>query len=344
MNVEARDAARARQGQLTKPPGSLGALEDVAVTLAGIQGVELPQSRPAAALIFASDHPVTCHGVSAYPPSVTSAMMANFAGGGAASTVFAANLGVSLSVFDVGVASSYPPSDFVRQSEIAGTAGDLRTEDALDREAFEAAWRSGAVAIEQLESDVRVVLFGEMGIGNTTPAAALSAALLGRPAIDLVGPGTGVEGEALENKRRVVQDALDRVGPLDPAAGLEALRRLGGRELVAIAGATTAAVERGMAVLVDGFIVTAAVLAAVRAKPEVRDGLLFAHRSMEPGHRTLLEDLEADALLDLGLRLGECSGALAALPLLDLACAMHAGMATFEEASIEGPVEEEAGS
>lgn len=344
MNSAAQEAAERRQQQLTKPPGSLGALEDIAITLAGIQGLERPSSRPAAALLFAADHPVTRHGVSAYPPSVTGAMMANFAGGGAASTVFARALDVPLQVVDVGVDSEYPPSATVRRAPRAGEAGDLRTEDALDAEAFEAAWSAGVDAIDGLPEDVRVVLLGEMGIGNTTPAAAVSAALLGRPAADLVGPGTGVAGEALENKRQVVEDALSRVGPLEPSAGREALLRLGGRELAAIAGAATRAVERGVAVLVDGFIVTSAVLAAVRAEPGVRDGLLFAHCSQEPGHRALLEALDARALLDLGLRLGEGSGALAALPLLDLACAMHAGMATFEEAAIEGPVEDEASS
>ena len=160
MDVQASDAARKRQGQLTKPQGSLGALEEVAITLAGIQGAALPKSRPAVALIFAADHPVACHGVSAYPPSVTGAMMANFAGGGAASTVFASSLGVSLCVFDVGVVSSYPPSDVVRRAEVAGVAGDLRTEDALDEDAFEAAWRAGVRAVEQLDDSVRLVLLG----------------------------------------------------------------------------------------------------------------------------------------------------------------------------------------
>ncbi|MEL6430118.1 MAG: nicotinate-nucleotide--dimethylbenzimidazole phosphoribosyltransferase [Planctomycetota bacterium] len=340
MDTRAQSAARDRQNRLTKPPGSLGALEDVAVALAGIQGSERPASRPAAALLFAADHPVTQHGVSAYPPSVTGAMMSNFAGGGAASTVFARTLDIPLTVFDVGVESEYAPSDVVVRTPRGGHAGDLRTEDALDAAAFEAAWSAGASAIDGLRDDVRVVLFGEMGIGNTTPAAAVAAALLGRPAADLVGPGTGVAGDALLHKRGVVQDALDRVGPLAPDAGREALRRLGGRELVAIASATTAAADRGLAVLVDGFIVTASVLAAVRAQPTIRESLVFAHRSEEPGHRALLDALDARALLDLGFRLGEGSGALAALPLLDLACAMHGGMATFQEASIDGPVED----
>ncbi|MEM7306358.1 MAG: nicotinate-nucleotide--dimethylbenzimidazole phosphoribosyltransferase [Planctomycetota bacterium] len=334
--MDYRECARARQDQLTKPPGSLGRLEELAVQLAGIQRSERPDARPAAAVLFASDHPVTAHGVSAYPSSVTAAMMANFAAGRAASTVFAADLGVPLEVVDVGVGSPYPSGLTLRREEVASAqAGDLRTEDAMTPEVFGAALAAGAAAVDRL-AGVRVLILGEMGIGNTTPASAVASALLGLPPEQIVGAGTGVQGEALERKRQVVADALARgVDRRDPR---EALRTLGGREIAALAGAALRARERGIAVLVDGFIVSAAVLAAARIEPGLAEHLIFAHRSAEPGHDAILNALSAAPLLDLRLRLGEGSGALCALPLLDLACSMHNRMATFEEAGIEGPV------
>ena len=337
-NETYRAAAVARQRTLTKPEGSLGRLEDLAVELASLGRDGAAASRPAAAILFASDHPVAARGVSAYPPEVTAAMTANFLRGGAAAAVSAARLDVPLAIVDVGVASAYPTEQ--RASGISLTrdpvadlaAGDLAVEDALPGPLLAAAVAAGRRAVADLHPATRVVLLGEMGIGNTTVASAVVGALLGCGADAVVGPGTGVAGDVLARKRDVVAMALARV-PLG-ATPWDVLRAVGGREVAALAGAAGEAAARGMVVLVDGFIVSAAMLALVRACPAARAHLLFAHRSREPGHAAILEALDARPLLDLGLRLGEGSGAFAALPLLDLACALHEGMATFEEARV----------
>lgn len=334
--------AAARQLQLTKPPGSLGALERIALELAAIQDVERPSSTPAAAILFAADHPVVAHGVAAFPASVTAGMVANFAAGGAAASVAAGSMhGIPLEVHDVGVDTPYQlpeggAATVKRHESAAWPAGDLRFEDAMGEELFTASVEAGRSAVLGLEPRPRVVILGEMGIGNTTPASAVAAALLGRPAADLVGPGTGLDEAGVRHKARVVDEALARLGDTAALQPLDVLRRVGGRELAALAGAALAAEERGAAVLVDGFIVTSAVLAAVRHRPALRSHLLFAHRSGEPGHALLLEALGAAPLLDLGLRLGEGSGALAAFGLVELACKLHGEMATFAEAGLEG--------
>ncbi len=332
---DAERAARARQQELTKPAGSLGRLEDLAVQLAALQGQERPRVRPAAALIFAADHPVTAHRVSAYPSEVTRSMLANLDAGGAAASVLARCHDLPLRVLDVGVAGTPAPARIVDRHEVAAHArGDLRGADAMSAETEALARQAGRDAVAALDPDTRVVVLGEIGIGNTTPAAAVAAALLGRPAADLVGPGTGLEAEGVRRKARVVQEALDRVRATDPASPDARLRQLGGPDLSALVGAVLAAAERRIAVLVDGAIVSVAALAASRIDASVRAALIFSHRSAEPGHRLVLEALEAEPLLDLGMRLGEASGGLAAFPLVEAACRLHDEMATFAEASV----------
>ncbi len=345
-NIPTRDgayktAALERQSILTKPTGALGALENVAVWLADIQETEQPVAGPAAALVFASDHPVSRLGVSAYPREVTPMMVINLAMGGAAASVLARLNGIPLHVVDVGT-EPYPdpqtgPGMHWTRANRAGEVGDLVESDAMDVASYEAALQAGADAVDALPSDTRIVIFGEMGIGNTTPASALSARLMNKNAADMVGPGTGVEGEVLEAKRALVQRALDRTaGTEEP---LEVLRRLGGREIAAIVGGMGRAAERGMAILVDGFIVSSAALVAVRHQPQIRDYMWFGHRSAEPGHTRILESMEATPLVDAGLRLGEGSGALTALPLIEASVALHNQMATFEEAAVPGKVD-----
>ena len=336
VDDRARALAESHQQVLTKPRGSLGVLEELACHLAGLQGTEFPQSRPAAAVLFAADHPVTQHGVAPYPDTVTAAMVRNFLSGGAAASVLCRKLDVPLTVVDVGVRHRYDvPSDvpvhWWREADIADEVGDLVSQDAMSQQTFTRCLEAGRSAVGGLPADCRVLVLGEMGIGNTTVASAVAAALLDEPAEQLVGPGTGASGEILERKRRVVRDAVARIGKQPP---LEVLRRVGGRELAALVGAAARAVERGTVVLVDGFIVTAALFALVQHEPRVRDYLVFAHRSGEPGHTRLLSMLGARPLLDLGLRLGEGSGALLALPLLDMACSLHTNMATFEGAQV----------
>ncbi|MBW2241935.1 MAG: nicotinate-nucleotide--dimethylbenzimidazole phosphoribosyltransferase [Deltaproteobacteria bacterium] len=327
--------ARERQQQLTKPAGSLGRLEVIAVQLAAIQRNPLPEARPAAALIFAADHPVTAHSVSAYPQEVTRSMLGNLARGGAAAAVLARAVGVPLTVVDVGVAGTpeetvstprHPVADHLR--------GDLRNDDAMSEETAALAMNAGEETVAALESGTRILMLGEIGIGNTTVAAAVAAALLGQEASALVGPGTGVDGKGLQRKIAVVDDALARVARDGPTGPMEILRRLGGPDLAALVGAMRRARTLDMTVLVDGYSVSIAALVACRAEPELREHLVFSHRSAEPGHEIILRELGAEPLLQLGMRLGEATGALTAFPLIEAACLLHAQMATFDEAAV----------
>jgi nicotinate-nucleotide--dimethylbenzimidazole phosphoribosyltransferase len=326
-SAEARTLAEQRQTELTKPPGSLGRLEGLAVQIAAWQSSPLPQTRP-----------VTRHGVSPYPSAVTRAMLDNFVAGGAAASVLSAAHGIPLRVVDVGVANGVTEpverghTTLERDPVCDRPGGDLRTEDAMDPETFEAAVTAGRAAVQRLPRDLSCLILGEMGIGNSTAAAAVCAALIGGDPDTLVGAGTGSHGQALERKRQVVRDALGRAGrDLGPR---EALRRLGGRELAALYGAIQQALERRVVVVIDGFIVTAAALPLLLEHPEARAGLVFAHRSDEQGHARVLDTLGVRPLLDLGMRLGEGSGALVAFPLLEQACRLHRSMATFASAEI----------
>jgi nicotinate-nucleotide--dimethylbenzimidazole phosphoribosyltransferase len=337
IDNKAGEQARARQGQLTKPTGALGQLESLAVTLAGIQRSETPTAAQAAAIIFASDHPVASLGVSAYPQEVTSAMLANFVRGGAAASVLARLHGAALHVVDVGVLRPYSGqakagATYTREAVADHACGNMVDADAMSKATFDAAFQAGRAAVDRLSDSTNLIVLGEMGIGNTTCAAAVTCALLGLAAADVTGIGTGVAGPALTQKRDVVAKAASRAAAgTDPA---EILRICGGRELAAIAGAAIRAAERGMAVVVDGFIVTAAIACAVKAVPALRPYLIFAHRSSERGHSALLSSMDAKPLLDLELRLGEASGGLLALPVIAAACALHNQMATFAEASV----------
>ncbi len=332
---KALSEAAARQQQLTKPAGSLGRLEALAVQLAGIQQASIPRARPAAALIFAADHPVCVHGVSAYPSEVTASMLANFVAGGAAASVLARGCQLPLVVVDVGVDGDPSLGSPVLRHAVAGHERfDLREHDAMTLQTSAAAISAGAEAVACLSPDTRVVILGEIGIGNTTPAAAVAAALLGKSAEDLVGPGTGVDTDGLKRKTEVVRDALQRVEKKGPKEPLDLLQRLGGPDIAALVGALCEARARDLAVLVDGYTVAVAAMLACRVDPTVRSHLVFAHRSAEPGHRLVLEELNATPLLDLEMRLGEASGALVAFPLVEAACRLHAEMATFQEAGV----------
>ena len=362
----AEQAARERQERLTKPRGALGRLEELAVRLAGLQGDPRPAVDPVCCLLFAADHGVVSEGVSAYPQAVTAQMVGNIAAGGAAISVLARALDARLSVIDCGVAGGGIAIPGVLQAQVAPGTRNLAEEPAMDRTQLAEALAVGRDAAERAagsasEAPARLLVAGEMGIGNTTAAAALSCALLGLGGAALAGPGTGLDPEGVARKAAVLDRALARhragpggahgsadsigalaEGPVTPAMGipLRALADLGGFEIAAITGCALRAAQLGVPLLVDGFIATAAVLAACRIQPGVRPWLIFAHTSAEPGHARLLAALEADPLLDLGLRLGEGSGAALAVPLLRLACALHGGMATFESAGVsdaDGP-------
>lgn len=326
--------ARDRQSQLTKPQGSLGRLEDLAVVLAGMQGAERPRVGNVRVVVFAADHGVAVHGVSVYPQSVTQQMVRNIAAGGAAVSVLSAETGAALEVVDVGTLEECGLSAGVIRARAGPGTADLTTTAAMTETQLELALETGRAAAERAQAaESDLFIGGEMGIGNTTSAAALACALLGEPAAALAGPGTGLSKAGVERKVEVIHRALGlhRNHLHDP---LEALRRLGGFEIAALAGAYAACAQNGVPVLVDGFIAGVAALVSVRVCPGAGDWLLYAHRSAEPGHAKLIQALGAQPLLDLGMRLGEGSGALAALPLVRLACALHAEMSTFGEAGV----------
>ena len=334
-DATAATAARAHQDRLTKPRGSLGRLEALAIQLAGLQGTARPCVDPVQVCLFAADHGVADEGVSAYPSSVTVQMVANIATGGAAISVLAKALGAHLEVIDCGTLSGYGAVPGVRYEGVGAGTANLAQGPAMTRDQLSGALAIGQGAAERADRrGARLLIGGEMGIANTTPAAALGCALLGVPPEVLVGPGTGLDASGVRHKAEVVARALALHAAA--AAPLDLLERLGGFEIAALVGCYLRCGQRRIVVLVDGYISTVAALCACRINPSLRPGVLFSHGSAEPGHRTLLAALEGEPLLDLGMRLGEGSGAAMALPLVRLACELHDGMATFEAAGVAG--------
>lgn len=309
------EAVAARQAQLTKPPGSLGRLEALAAWLARWQRRPMPRLDRVDILVFAGNHGVTRHGVSPYPPDVTVQMVANFERGGAGINQLAAVAGARLRV--AALTLDKPTEDFTEAP-------------AMDEAAFLDAVNAGAAWVEP---EIDLLCLGEMGIGNTTAAAALCAALFGGQGADWVGRGTGVDDAGLRRKAGAVDRALERHRPLldDPLA---VARALGGRELAAILGATLAARQGGVPVLLDGFACTASAVPLAKLAPGALDHAQVAHVSAEAAHRRLIALCGKQALLDLGMRLGEASGAALAVPLLRAAAACHQGMATFAQAGV----------
>lgn len=312
----AETAARERQDRLTKPPGALGRLEEIAIWLAAWQGRAQPQLERVRTIVFAGNHGVTAQGVSPYPPTVTAQMVANFEAGGAAICQLCAAYGAELT--PIALDLDRPTADF--------TGGP-----AMSPEECAAALAEGAAAVPD---DLDLLLLGEMGIGNTTAAAALCHALLGGAAEDWVGPGTGLDDTGIAHKSAVVARAVDLHRP-HCQHPFETLRRLGGRELAAITGAVLEARRRRVPVLLDGYACSTAALVLERASPGALDHCLVGHVSAEPGHRRLLSALGKAPLLDLAMRLGEGTGAAVALGLVRGAVAAHNGMATFAQAGID---------
>ena len=331
--ARSRDAALARQHQLTKPPGSLGRLEALAARLAALQGREDPRADRFWISVFAADHGVAEEGVSAFPQAVTRAMVGNFAGGGAAINVLARRLDAPLEVVDVGILDPLDDPRVISARAGCGTANFTRG-PAMSAAQLEICLAAGAAGIERArESGAEIFIGGEMGIGNTTAASALACALLELQPEALAGPVTGLDQAGIRHKREVIASALAHHGEyLDTPE--EILRRLGGFEIAALTGAFLHAAAARLPILVDGFIAGVAALLATRLRPPCREYLLFAHRSEEPGHRLILTALRAHPLLELSLRLGEGSGAALAAPLLRTACALHNEMATFAEAGV----------
>ena len=325
--------ALARQGRLTKPPGSLGRLETLACTLCAQQYRDEPAVDRVYIAVFAADHGIAAEGVSAFPREVTAQMVANFAAGGAAISVLARELDAGLEVINMGVATPVPQAPGVISEWLAPGTGNIAVEPAMTAAQAEQALNAGdRCAARAAEAGAKLFVGGDMGIGNTTSATAVAAVLLNAAVEDLVGPGTGLDSAGMAHKVSRIEQALHRHGG-DPDP-LTVLASLGGFEIAALAGAMIGSVRRGIPVLVDGFIVSAAALVAVHLRPELRPWLQFSHQSEEPGHAYLLRAMEAEPVLDLAMRLGEGSGAAVAVPVLRSACALHNGMATFDEAGV----------
>lgn len=312
-DASAADAVRIRAADILRPPGALERLDELAVWVAAWQGSATPAVRAPAAIVFAADHGVASAGVSNYPVEVTAAMLRAFRAGQSTVSAFARIVGAAVHAVDVGVGRP---------------TGDIRFEPALDEGRVDESIDAAVTAVDGLDADL--LILGEMGIGNTTAAAAVCAALVGRDDPDAwVGRGTGIDDEGLARKRAAVATAVGRLDRVDDP--LEVLRQVGGAELFAIAAAIVAARLRRLPVLLDGYVVTAAALAVARCAPDALDHCRVAHCSAEPGHRRALEHLGAAPLLDLGMRLGEASGAMAAVPLVALACAGIVDVPTFTE-------------
>ncbi|TPG73550.1 nicotinate-nucleotide--dimethylbenzimidazole phosphoribosyltransferase [Pseudomonas arsenicoxydans] len=334
IDAQAVEQAQARQQQLTKPAGSLGRLESVAVQLAGLQGQVKPSLDQLWIAIFAGDHGVVAEGVSAFPQEVTGQMLHNFVTGGAAISVLARQLGASLEVVDLGTVTPTLNLPGVRHLNVGPGTANFVKGPAMTPAQGELALQAGRDSVQRaIAAGAQLFIGGEMGIGNTTAASALACALLDCPVVHLAGPGTGLDVAGVSHKVQVIERALALHGAQRGDA-LQTLFNLGGFEIAALVGAYLACAQEGVAVLVDGFICSVAALVAVRLNPECRAWLLFGHRGAEPGHRHVLETLNAEPLLDLGLRLGEGSGAALAVPLLRLACDLHGRMATFAEAAV----------
>ena len=309
----AADAATERQNSLTKPPGALGRLEELAIFMAGWQKAAKPQINKAQALVFAGNHGICAQGVNPFPQEVTAQMVANFEHGGAAINQLCQANGAELSV--IALELDRPTADFTQEPAMSA-------EDTL------AAMKQGAEAVDQ---DADVLILGEMGIGNSTVAAAIAAASFGGDVADWVGRGTGSDDEGVRRKVAAITAGLARAGDMK---AMDILAQLGGREQAAICGAVIAARGYGIPVILDGFICTASVAPLQKAAPELLDHCLVGHQSVEPGHRKLLDAFGKKAILDFDMRLGEGSGAALALGVLRSALACHNGMATFAEAQV----------
>ncbi len=336
LDEAAVTTARARQARLTKPPGSLGRLEEIAIRVAGIQARARPEVSRKTVFVMAADHGVVAQGVSAYPQAVTGQMVGNFAAGGAAINVLARCVGAHVVVVDMGVAAEAAPRERLVCRKVAPGTQDITAGPAMSRRQAREAVQAGIeVFEEELGRGVQLAATGDMGIGNTTPSAAIIAAFTGRPPREVAGRGTGIDDPALARKIEVLERALEVNRP-DPREALDVLAKVGGFEIGGLAGVMVAAAAGRVPVVIDGVISGAAALVAAGLAPQARDFMIAGHLSTEPGHRAALEHLGLEPLLDLGMRLGEGTGAALAMGIVEAAVRALNEMATFEEAGVSG--------
>lgn len=334
LSSSAVPEAEALQARLTKPAGSLGRIEDLGIQLSAIsETVPPPSPMPAAVAIFAADHGVHAQGVTPWPKEVTAQMVGNFLNGGAAINVFARQMGASVTVVDVGVAAHLDPAPGLLSHKVRAGTADLSVEPAMTPdEVFQALDVGAQVAINLVADGARCLVTGEMGIANTTASAAVIAALTGHPVAEVTGRGTGIDDPTLERKIAVIERGLARLGKSDDP--LTVLSEVGGLEIAALTGFIIGGAAESVPVIIDGVIANAALLVAAAMEPEVVGYCVAGHRSVEPGAIAVLHHLGLDPVLDLGMRLGEGSGACLALSVIDAAARVMNEMATFDAAGV----------
>jgi nicotinate-nucleotide--dimethylbenzimidazole phosphoribosyltransferase len=337
----AMDAARARQDTLTKPQGSLGRLEELSIKLAGIFRDPIPKINRKVVILAAGDHGVVAEGVSAYPQEVTPAMVGNFLAGGAAINVLARHVGANIVVLDAGVAADLPANPSMRAVKIGRGTANIAVGPAMSREDAIKCIEAGiAAADEQIAEGADLIAFGDMGIGNTTPSSAITAVVTGTDPQVTTGRGTGLDDPALAHKVEVVRRSIE-VNKPDPKDGLDLLAKIGGFEIGMLAGAMLGTAAANRPAVVDGFISGAAALIAWTMAPTLSHYLIASHQSVEPGHRIGMETMGLTPLLDMGMRLGEGSGATLAMPIIEAAAKCLSEMATFADAGVSERIEDE---
>lgn len=338
LDQRAMAAARERLDQLTKPPGSLGVLEELAVQLAGISGNPMPAVRDKVVIVMAGDHGVVEEGVSAFPSEVTPQMVYNFIRGGAAINVLARQAEARVIVVDLGVAAEVNHPGLINRKVRYGT-GNIAWEPAMSREEAVRAVVAGIeVAEEEIKNGAEILATGDMGIGNTTPSSAILAAFSGLPVPRVVGRGTGVDDHRLELKVRAIARALELHRP-DPRDPLDVLSKVGGLEIAGLAGVILGAAAARRPVVIDGFISGAAALVAGRMEPKAIKYMIASHVSQEPGHRIIMEMLDLKPMLQMKMRLGEGTGAALAFHLIEAATRIIHEMATFADAGVSGALD-----
>lgn len=331
----AAQQARARQNSLTKPPGSLGRLEEISIQLAGMKADPLPNVDRKAVIIMAADHGVALEGVSAFPAEVTPQMVMNFLSGGAAINVLARQAGASVTIVDIGVAADFDPVlPGLWHRKVARGTSNMARGPAMTRADAEKALTCGMeVLADVAKKGLDLIATGEMGIGNTTPSSAIISVMTGLPVAKVTGRGTGLDDAGINRKIRVIENAIALNRP-DPGNALDVLSKVGGLEIAGLAGVMIAAASHRIPIVVDGFISSAAAMIAVGLVPDVRNYLLSGHQSVEIGHRAMLRHLGLTPLIDLDLRLGEGTGAVLAFHLVEAASRILREMATFAEAGV----------
>jgi len=334
LDAKSQKQARVKQDNLTKPKGSLGRLEDLSIQLAGIYRTAAPKIKKKAIFTMAADHGVCAEGVSAYPPEVTAQMVLNFASGGAAINVLGRHVGADVIVVDMGVASDMSwPSSIVSRKVRKGTRNMMRETAMTSSEASDAIMHGAELGVNAAENGYDLIGIGDMGIGNTTAASALTVVFTGRPVAEVTGRGTGLDEDGLQKKIKVIEEVINLRRP-DPSRPLDVLQRVGGLEIAGMAGVIIGAASRGVPIVLDGFISSSSALIAAGLAPESKSYMIASHRSVEKGHRAILDYLGLEPILDLRMRLGEGTGAALAMNIIEASCKILNEMATFESAGV----------